>query len=83
MIYGWTGSFGYFVRPGGPTDFKNLFRGQANAAFLGQAGNFAYYAIGSGYLPNLELDGRCRSVCISLCGSWQEAILIPDWSDVL
>lgn len=51
-----TGSFGYFVRPGGPTDFKNLFRGQANGAFLGQAGNFAYYAIGSGYLPNSELD---------------------------
>lgn len=49
-------AFGSYVFPHGPTDFKNNFSGQANAAFLGQAGNFAYYAIGSGYLPNSLLD---------------------------
>lgn len=40
----------------GPIDFKNNFRGQANAAMLGQAGNFAYYAIGAGIYPTWELD---------------------------
>ena len=41
---------------GGPIDFKRKFRGQANGGMLGQAGNFAYYAIGSGIIPTFELD---------------------------
>lgn len=40
----------------GPIDFKNIFSGQANGVMLGQAGNFAYYAIGAGILPTAELD---------------------------
>jgi RHS repeat-associated protein len=45
------GEFGAFiatVQSRGPIDFKNNFRGQANAGFLGAAGNFAYGAIASG-----------------------------------
>jgi RHS repeat-associated protein len=51
-----TGAFLATAQPYGPIDFKNNFSGMANAAFLGQAGNFAYYAIGSGILPTWELD---------------------------
>ena len=40
----------------GPIDFKNNLRGQGNARTLGDAGNFAYYATGSGYIPNTLLD---------------------------
>lgn len=36
------------VAPNGPLDFKNNFRGQGDAGFLGQAGNFAYGAVSSG-----------------------------------
>jgi hypothetical protein len=51
-----TGAFGAIARPNGPIDFKNNFRTQGNGTTLGLAGNFAYYAIGSGFLPNFELD---------------------------
>jgi len=51
-----TGTFLSIARSKGPIDFKNNFKGQANANFLGQAGNFAFYATGSGYLPNQLLD---------------------------
>ncbi|HEY6408939.1 MAG TPA: RHS repeat-associated core domain-containing protein, partial [Ktedonobacteraceae bacterium] len=51
-----TGAFYPIAKSNGPIDFKKTFSGQANGVFLGQAGNFAYYAIGSGILPNLELD---------------------------
>ena len=51
-----SGNFAGIVGPNGPTDFKNNFRGQAPGPFLGQAGNFAYWSIGSGILPNTELD---------------------------
>ena len=50
------GTFFSIVRSNGPIDFKNNFRGQANANLLGQEGNFAFYAVGSGYLPNQLLD---------------------------
>ncbi len=50
------GTLSAIARPSGPIDFKNGFRGKADSAFLGQAGNFAYYAIGFGYLPNRVLD---------------------------
>ena len=50
------GQFISIVRPGGPIDFKNEFSGQANAAPLGQEGNFAHYAIGTGILSPLALD---------------------------
>jgi hypothetical protein len=50
-------AFAYFVRPNGPADFKNIFRGPgADPVALGQAGNFAYFAIGPGFLPTWELD---------------------------
>jgi hypothetical protein len=40
-------AFASFVRDYGPIDFKNGAAGQGgNGALLGQAGNFAYYAIG-------------------------------------
>lgn len=42
--------------PNGPLDFKNIFKGQSNESDLGKAGNFAYYAIGSGILPDSVLD---------------------------
>ena len=52
-----TGAFYAIAQPHGPIDFKNGVAGQGgNGATLGQAGNFAYYAIGSGILPNWELD---------------------------
>ena len=76
-----TGAFYSISQSNGPIDFKNIFRGQANAAMLGQAGNFAYYAIGSGILPNFELDAgagayavysaiRGRKPFSSLTGPW-------------
>lgn len=51
-----TGAFVAIVGSNGPIDFKNKFRGKGSATTLGQAGNFAYYAIGAGILPNFELD---------------------------
>jgi hypothetical protein len=52
-----TGTFYSIAKPNGPIDFKNIFRSSgASPSVLGQAGNFAYYAIGSGILPNAELD---------------------------
>ena len=50
-----SGTFAGIARDYGPIDFKNAFGG-GNRAALGLAGNFAYYAIGSGILPNAELD---------------------------
>jgi hypothetical protein len=51
------GSFLAIAQPYGPIDFKNGAAGQGgNGATLGLAGNFAYYAIGSGIVPNWELD---------------------------
>lgn len=50
------GAFFSIAISNGPIDFKNNFRGQANGAMLGQAGNFTYYAIGTGIFPNWELD---------------------------
>ncbi len=40
------GMFIHAVRSNGPLDFKNIFKGQASARFLGDAGNFAYGALG-------------------------------------
>lgn len=42
--------------PNGVIDFKNRFHGQGDPIDLGKAGNFAYYAIGSGILPDAVLD---------------------------
>jgi hypothetical protein len=44
------------AKTNGPIDFKNNFRGEADGTMLGLAGNFAYYAIGSGILPDSVLD---------------------------
>jgi stringent starvation protein B len=51
-----TGAFFDVALPNGPIDFKNNFAGQPSDVNLPDAGNFAYYAIGSGTLPNFELD---------------------------
>lgn len=53
---GVVGAFVAAVQPHGVVDFKNNFAGQAPSNFLGDAGNFAYYAIGSGFLPDWVLD---------------------------
>lgn len=53
------GAFGQYiaaVQPHGPMDFKNRFKGQDDLGTLSKAGNFAYYAIGSGILPDAMLD---------------------------
>jgi hypothetical protein len=55
--------------PNGPIDFKNNFKGQADANLLGQAGNFAFYAIGSGFVSNLELNIGASSYAILAHGS--------------
>jgi hypothetical protein len=49
-------TFASIAIPGGPIDFKNNFNGQANPNLLASAGNFAYYAIGSGNLSTFALD---------------------------
>jgi RHS repeat-associated protein len=52
------------AQPNGPIDFKKNFRGQASATTLGQAGNFAYYAIGTNFLPNAVLDAGASAYSI-------------------
>jgi hypothetical protein len=48
--------FRHFVRTGGPTDFKIVFGGpHADENVLGLEGNFAYFATGTGILPDSEL----------------------------
>jgi hypothetical protein len=49
------GAFTAIAGPNGPIDFK---KGQSGATFvqMGLAGNFAYYAIGSGYFSPNTLD---------------------------
>jgi len=41
---------------GSPLDFKTTMKGQASQELLGNAGNFAYYAIGAGYFSSAILD---------------------------
>jgi len=60
-----TGTFVGISREGGPIDFKNIFRGQGDSVKLGQAGNFAYYAIGSGILPDIELDAGAGAYAVA------------------
>jgi hypothetical protein len=50
------GTFAAIAWPHGPIDFKNNFRGLASPKLLGKAGNFAYYSIGSGYVPTSIMD---------------------------
>ena len=50
------GTFAAIAQSRGPIDFKNNFSGSGNAQSLGNAGNFAYYAIGTGFLSNSLLD---------------------------
>jgi hypothetical protein len=50
-------AFAGIARDYGQIDFKNGAAGSGgNSTVLGQAGNFAYYAIGSGYLSPTTLD---------------------------
>ncbi|MGH9725429.1 MAG: RHS repeat-associated core domain-containing protein, partial [Candidatus Acidiferrales bacterium] len=62
-------AFAYVASPGGPIDFKNNFNGQAAPNLLGQAGNFAYYAIGSAYFPTFALDAGATGYAILAHGS--------------
>lgn len=50
------GAFAAMAWPSGSMDSKNTMRGQAPSESLGDAGNFVYYAVGSGYLPTSMLD---------------------------
>jgi hypothetical protein len=50
------GQYAAMAWPNGPLDFKNRFAGQDDPVALGRAGNFAYYAIGSGIFPDAMLD---------------------------
>lgn len=68
-LFAETGALLSIARPNGPIDFKNNFRGQADPALLGEAGNFAFYAIGSGYLPTLELNVGASIYAIFAHGS--------------
>jgi hypothetical protein len=58
-----TGAFAAIVPSNGPIDFKNKFRGKANGATLGLAGNFAY-SIGAGILPDTELDAGAATYAL-------------------
>lgn len=51
-----TGALIAIAWPNGPIDFKNNFQGQGDPKFLADEGNFAFYAVGSGFLPNKTLD---------------------------
>ncbi|HVW75199.1 MAG TPA: hypothetical protein VHC39_16295 [Rhizomicrobium sp.] len=50
------GQYAATVWPHGPMDFKNQYQGQGDPDQLARAGNFAYYAIGSGIFPDAMLD---------------------------
>jgi hypothetical protein len=67
--YSWLGDFVQRALPGGPMDFKNRFRGgKEDAGTLGRAGNFAYYAIGDGFVPRGLLDFGAAGYAL-----WQRA----------
>ncbi len=59
-----SGAMSSIASGNGPIDFKNTFKGQAPPSFLGHAGNFAFYAIGSGFLPNSVLDAGASAYSI-------------------
>jgi len=63
--------FAAYVAPHGPTDFKINFSG--NATTLGQEGNFTYYATGSGFFPNIELDAGAGAYALYSAGRAQKA----------
>lgn len=78
------GTFVGIVRPYGPVDFKNNLRGQADSDFLGRAGNFAYYAIGSGFIPDgfLDFGAAAYAVGAALIGDKPFSSLVgPMFSD--
>lgn len=60
-----TGAMAAIAWPNGPIDFKNNFHGQGDAGTLGRAGNFAYYAIGTGLIPNGMLDAGAGAYAIT------------------
>lgn len=64
-------SFLSIAAPQGPIDFKNVYRGQGDGASLGQAGNFAYYAIGTGFFSpgTLDFGAGAYGVTSALFGS--------------
>jgi hypothetical protein len=61
-------NFASIARDYGQIDFKNGAAGSsvlANRAVLGQAGNFAYYSIGSGYLSPGLLDAGAGAYAVT------------------
>lgn len=60
-----TGAMAAIAWPHGPIDFKNNFRGQGDAGTLGRAGNYAYYAIGTGLIPDGMLDAGAGAYAIT------------------
>jgi RHS repeat-associated protein len=75
QVFAVTAMFHSIVRSRGPVDFKNIFYHQADPAMLGAAGNFSYYAIGSGMLPTFELDSAAGAY-----GIYNWAFGHKDWS---
>jgi hypothetical protein len=75
------GAFYNIAKPGGMIDFRGNFVGQADKHFLADAGNFAYYAIGSGGLPDTVLDiiGGGYSVLSVLRGRKSFSDLVGRW----
>ena len=63
-IMAMTGTYASIARERGPIDFKSKFRGKADGAKLGRAGNFAYYAIGTGVLPDWEMDAGAGAYAV-------------------
>jgi hypothetical protein len=58
----------------GPIDFKNKFRGQGDSRTLGDAGNFAYYATGSGYIPKILLDAGAGAYALYSAANGQKQL---------
>jgi hypothetical protein len=58
------GTFAAIASPRGPIDFKNNFSGSGSPSSLSGAGNFSYYAIGTGYLPDTVLDAGASAYSI-------------------
>jgi RHS repeat-associated protein len=63
-LFALLGAFTSIAWKNGPIDFKNTMRGEADPVFLGQAGNFAYYAIGWGYFTPGVLDAGATTYAI-------------------
>jgi len=79
-----TGTFAAMAWPNGPMDFKNTMRGKASPSFLGEAGNFVYYAVGTGYFPASVLDSGAGAYALFSAARGQKpfsSLVGPMYSD--